>query len=130
MGVGDDLPDQSHGRREAVLQSYDSHLRDLFFSVRLILSQVLDIGDHVNYLLVNRLSHCHGIWPARRLDLLRYAGRQRCRLGLYSIAPHYSKPPARQGSLLGCAALPVDDIEAAMQLFGRCLDEIPADGRP
>ncbi|MGH6912220.1 MAG: PLP-dependent aminotransferase family protein [Geminicoccales bacterium] len=44
-------------------------------------------------------------------------------LGLYSIAPHYMKPPARQGLLLGYAALPVAEIEEAMRLFGRCLDE-------
>jgi GntR family transcriptional regulator / MocR family aminotransferase len=48
---------------------------------------------------------------------------RRYELGLYSIAPHYAKPPSRQGLLLGYAGLPASDLEEAMQLFGRCLDE-------
>jgi GntR family transcriptional regulator/MocR family aminotransferase len=46
-----------------------------------------------------------------------------CGLGLYPIAPHFLKAPPRQGLLLGYAGLPVRDLEAAMALLGRCLDE-------
>lgn len=46
-------------------------------------------------------------------------------LGIYPIAPHYLKPPARPGLVLGYAGLPVEDIEEAMRLLGRCLDEVP-----
>lgn len=45
-------------------------------------------------------------------------------LGIYPIAPHYLKPPARPGLLLGYAGLPVEDIEEATRLLGRCLDEV------
>ncbi|WP_426701049.1 PLP-dependent aminotransferase family protein [Rhodanobacter sp. Col0626] len=45
-------------------------------------------------------------------------------LGLYSMTPHYLNPPARQGLLLGYCGLPLNELRDAMQLFGRCLDEI------
>jgi len=44
-------------------------------------------------------------------------------LGLYSIAPYSLKPPLRPGLLFGYAGLPPADIDAAMRLFGRCLEE-------
>lgn len=45
-------------------------------------------------------------------------------LGLYSIAPYFTGKPPRPGLLLGYASLPPADIEAAMRLFGQCLNEI------
>lgn len=45
-------------------------------------------------------------------------------LGIYPIAPHYQKLPPHPGLLLGFAGLPVEDIEEAMRLLGRCLDEL------
>ncbi|HEX7731834.1 MAG TPA: hypothetical protein VF415_04245 [Rhodanobacter sp.] len=47
-------------------------------------------------------------------------------LGLYSMTPHYLNPPARPGLLLGYCGLPVAALREAMQLFGRCLDDMDA----
>lgn len=44
-------------------------------------------------------------------------------LGLYPIAPYYLRPPDRAGLLLGFASMPVAEIDAAVQLFARCLRE-------
>ena len=45
-------------------------------------------------------------------------------LGLYAIAPYCLKPPPRPGLVFGYAGLPPADIDAAMKLFGKCLDEL------
>lgn len=45
-------------------------------------------------------------------------------LGLAGISQYYLRPPDRAGLLLGYAALPVAEIQAAVQVFGRCLDEM------
>ena len=42
-------------------------------------------------------------------------------LGLHPIAPHYSRRPKAAGLLLGYAALAPAEIDAAMQLLGRCM---------
>lgn len=44
-------------------------------------------------------------------------------LGLYTVAPYALRAPLRPGLLLGYAALPPADIEAAMRVLGRCLRE-------
>ncbi|MET4569734.1 PLP-dependent aminotransferase family protein [Rhodanobacter soli] len=45
-------------------------------------------------------------------------------LGLYSMAPHYIHAPSRPGLMLGYCGLSIHELREAMQLFGRCLDEI------
>lgn len=47
-------------------------------------------------------------------------------LGLYPMAPHYFTPPAQPGLLLGYCSLSVAELREAMQLFGECLDTVPA----
>lgn len=57
-------------------------------------------------------------------DCERLAAHARERgLGLYTIAPYALQASLRPGLLLGYAALPPADIEAALRLFGRCLRE-------
>jgi GntR family transcriptional regulator / MocR family aminotransferase len=43
-------------------------------------------------------------------------------LGLYPIHPSYRTAPARPGLLLGYAGLSATSLEAATEVFGRCLD--------
>ena len=50
-------------------------------------------------------------------------------LGLYSIAPHYRKPPAVPGLILGYCGLSKAQLREATQLFGECLDAIDAAAR-
>jgi len=50
-------------------------------------------------------------------------------LGLYSIAPHYRKPPAVPGLILGYCGLSKAQLQEAMQLFGECLDAVDAAAR-
>jgi GntR family transcriptional regulator/MocR family aminotransferase len=45
-------------------------------------------------------------------------------VGLHPIAPLYKKPPKVPGLLLGFAALSVPEIEAAMVVLGRCVDQL------
>src|SRR6185437_8470348 len=47
-------------------------------------------------------------------------------LGLYSIAPHYRKPPDVPGLILGYFGLSRAQLHEAMQLFGECLDAVDA----
>jgi GntR family transcriptional regulator / MocR family aminotransferase len=55
-------------------------------------------------------------------DCERLAAHARERgLGLYTVAPYSFRSSARPGLLLGYAALPPADIEAALRLLGRCL---------
>ncbi len=57
-------------------------------------------------------------------DCERLVAHARSRgLGLYTVAPYCLKPPPRPGLVLGYAGLPPADIEAAMNLFGKCLRE-------
>lgn len=46
-------------------------------------------------------------------------------LWLASISQYYIEPPDRAGLLLGYATLSVAEIEQAVALFARCLDEMP-----
>ncbi|HUB89327.1 MAG TPA: PLP-dependent aminotransferase family protein [Dyella sp.] len=45
-------------------------------------------------------------------------------LGLHPMSPLYLRAPERQGLLLGYCGLSVNELREAMQLFGRCLDEL------
>ena len=52
-------------------------------------------------------------------------------LGLHPIAPYYLAPPDRAGLLMGFASLSVLEIEEAVQVFARCLDEMfPVSAKP
>ncbi|BCT91515.1 GntR family transcriptional regulator [Lysobacter helvus] len=44
-------------------------------------------------------------------------------LGLYSIRPHYLQPPDRAGLLMGYCGLSVSEINEALPLFARVLDQ-------
>lgn len=97
-------------RRKALLAGLHQHAGDRV--------EVFDspAGMHV-------VAWLRGYDRARAEALMERA--RRCGLGLYDIAPHYLKPPARQGLLLGYAGISTADIETAMDLFGRCLAEEP-----
>lgn len=60
-----------------------------------------------------------------RVDALIELAHERG-LGLYSMAPHYQHAPPRQGLLLGYCGLSAIELNEAMQLFGRCLDDLDA----
>ena len=45
-------------------------------------------------------------------------------LGLHPMSPLYLQAPERQGLLLGYCGLSVNELREAMQLFGRCLDDL------
>ncbi|HZW19198.1 MAG TPA: PLP-dependent aminotransferase family protein [Luteimonas sp.] len=56
---------------------------------------------------------------------------RRARLGLYSIAPLYLRPCGRAGLVMGYGGMSVAEIEQALVLFERCLDEIfPVSAKP
>jgi GntR family transcriptional regulator/MocR family aminotransferase len=52
------------------------------------------------------------------------AHAQRARLGLYSIAPLYLRPQNRAGLVMGYGGMSVAEIEQALAVFARCLDEV------
>lgn len=60
--------------------------------------------------------------PAQGERLIAAAARRG--LGLHPIAPFYLRPPPRPGLLMGYAGLPLADIDAALQLFVECMDEV------
>ena len=45
-------------------------------------------------------------------------------LGLHSVHPYYRVKPPQPGLLVGFAGLSCNQIRAAVELLGRCLDEI------
>ena len=45
-------------------------------------------------------------------------------LGLHPVHPYYRVPPPRPGLLVGYAGLSCNQIRAAVELLGRCLDEL------
>ena len=72
------------------------------------------------------LSHARKELQARREALIAHAHDRG--LGLYPMAPHYCVPPTHSGLLLGYCSLSVTELREAMQLFGECLQAVPADG--
>jgi GntR family transcriptional regulator/MocR family aminotransferase len=80
----------------------------------------LELGDaHAGMHLVLRLRE-GGREGAEALILLARARG----LALYSMAPYYLDPPDRGELLMGYAALTVAEIEDALGVFERCLDEL------
>ena len=59
------------------------------------------------------------------VDVLIASALQRG-LGLHRVAPHYLNPPSCPGLVLGYGGLSPTALHEAMQLFGKCLDEIDA----
>ncbi|WP_266168782.1 PLP-dependent aminotransferase family protein [Dyella subtropica] len=96
-------------RRETVIQGLHRHAGD---RVEIADSQA---GMHVVVWL-------RGYNRARTEALIAYAHERG--LGLYPMAPHYSKAPARQGLILGYCGLSSTGLNEAMQLFGYCLDAL------
>ncbi len=95
-------------RRSAMLAGLDRHAGGAFDIVD------SNAGMHLAAWLRSR-SHA---------DCERLAAHARARgLGLYTVAPYALSAALRPGLLLGYAALPPADIEAAMRLLGRCLRE-------
>ena len=50
-------------------------------------------------------------------------------LGLHPVEVHYLKPPPHPGLILGYCGLSPNALREAMQLFGKCLDEIDTGAR-
>lgn len=95
-------------RRSAMLAGLRKHARSAF--------EIVDsnAGMHLTAWLKSG-SHA---------DCERLAAHARQRgLGLYTVAPYSLHSAARPGLLLGYAALPPADIDAALRLLGRCLRE-------
>jgi GntR family transcriptional regulator/MocR family aminotransferase len=82
-------------------------------------------GDRLDILPAHAGMHLmtwlRGMNAAQGDALIRLA--QDRRLGLYSVAPCYLQPPEQAGLLMGYSAMSVPEIEAAVKLFGLCLDE-------
>lgn len=94
-------------RREAVLEGLRQHAGDR-----------VDIVDSPAG--IHTVVWLRGYSHELAAELVDYAHDRG--LGLYPIAPHYFKAPPRPGLLIGFCGLPVNALEEAMQLFGRCLD--------
>ncbi|SFR91956.1 GntR family transcriptional regulator / MocR family aminotransferase [Dyella sp. OK004] len=100
-----------HARREALIAGLHRHAGE---RVRIVHSPA---GMHV-------VAWLNGYDHDRAEALIAHAHDRG--LGLYPMAPHYFVPPARPGLLLGYCSLSVAELREAMQLFGECLDAIPA----
>jgi GntR family transcriptional regulator/MocR family aminotransferase len=100
-----------HARREALIAGLHRHAGE---RVRIVHSPA---GMHV-------VTWLNGYDHARAEALIDHAHDRG--LGLYPMAPHYLVPPPGPGLLLGYCSLSVAELREAMQLFGECLDAIPA----
>ncbi len=100
-----------HARREAVIAGLKRHAGD---RVRIVHSPA---GMHV-------VAWLEGYDHERAEMLIEYAHARG--LGLYPMAPHYFVPPPCPGLLLGYCSLSVTELREAMQLFGECLNAVPA----
>ncbi|HOV57420.1 MAG TPA: PLP-dependent aminotransferase family protein [Rhodanobacteraceae bacterium] len=110
---------------------FERHLRDaaktlkqrrnaMLAGLRRYCGRHVEVADsHAGMHLVAWLPGLHEARLERVVALAAERG-----LGLYSIAPYFTGKPPRPGLLLGYASLPPADIEAAMRLFGQCLNEI------
>ncbi len=110
---------------------FERHLRRAALALRARRAAMLNglakhAGDTVEVVDSNAGMHLTAwLTRANHGDCERLVAHARERgLGLYTVAPYCMKPPARPGLVLGYASLPPADIEAAMKLFGKCLQEI------
>ncbi len=109
---------------------FERHLRRAAVALRARRSAMLNglrrhAGDAVEVVDSNAGMHLTAwLTRASHADCERLVAHARARgLGLYTIAPYCLKQPPRPGLVLGYAGLPPADIEAAMKLFGKCLQE-------
>lgn len=82
-------------------------------------------GDRVEILPSNAGMHVftwlRGMNAAEGDALIRHAEAHK--LGLYSVAPCYLRPPDRAGLLMGYGAMSAKEIRDAVKVFATCLDE-------
>ena len=109
---------------------FERHLRRAAVALRARRSAMLNglrrhAGDAVEVVDSNAGMHLTAwLTRANHGDCERLVAHARERgLGLYTIAPYCLKLPPRPGLVLGYAGLPTADIDAAMKLFGKCLQE-------
>jgi GntR family transcriptional regulator/MocR family aminotransferase len=109
---------------------FERHLRRAAVALRARRSAMLNglrrhAGDAVEVVDSNAGMHLTAwLTRANHGDCERLVAHARERgLGLYTIAPYCLKPPPRPGLVLGYAGLPTADIDAAMKLLGKCLQE-------
>ncbi|MGH8078823.1 MAG: PLP-dependent aminotransferase family protein, partial [Lysobacter sp.] len=110
--------------------SFERHLRRTAKTLKQRRTVLLDglrrhAGEHIDIADSHAGMHLvvwlRGRDAAQGEALIAHAALQG--LGLYSIAPYYLQPPDRAGLLMGFGGLSVAEIEAATELFGRCLRE-------
>ena len=109
---------------------FERHLRRAAVALRARRSAMLNglrrhAGDAVEVVDSNAGMHLTAwLTRANHGDCERLVAHARERgLGLYTISPYCLKLPPRPGLVLGYAGLPTADIDAAMKLFGKCLQE-------
>ena len=111
--------------------SFERHLRRTAKTLKQRRTVLLDglrqhAGDHID--IADSHAGMHVVVWLRGRDaaqgeaLIAHAASQG--LGLYSIAPYYLQPPDRAGLLMGFGGLSVAEIQAATELFARCLREV------
>ncbi len=109
---------------------FERHLRRAAVALRARRTAMLNglrrhAGDAVEVVDSNAGMHLTAwLTRANHGDCERLVAHARERgLGLYTIAPYCLKMPPRPGLVLGYAGLPTADIDAAMKLLGKCLQE-------
>jgi GntR family transcriptional regulator/MocR family aminotransferase len=109
---------------------FERHLRRAAVALRARRTAMLNglrrhAGDAVEVVDSNAGMHLTAwLTRANHGDCERLVAHARERgLGLYTIAPYCLKLPPRPGLVLGYAGLPTADIDAAMKLLGKCLQE-------
>ncbi|WP_395683567.1 PLP-dependent aminotransferase family protein [Dokdonella sp.] len=109
---------------------FERHLRRAAVALRARRTAMLNglrrhAGDAVEVVDSNAGMHLTAwLTRANHGDCERLVAHARERgLGLYTIAPYCLKVPPRPGLVLGYAGLPTADIDAAMKLLGKCLQE-------
>jgi GntR family transcriptional regulator/MocR family aminotransferase len=110
---------------------FERHLRRAAVALRARRTAMMNglkrhAGDFVEVVDSNAGMHLTAwLTRANHGDCERLVAHARERgLGLYTVAPYCLKAPPRPGLVLGYAGLPPADIEAAMKLLGRCLQEL------
>jgi GntR family transcriptional regulator/MocR family aminotransferase len=113
---------------------FDRHLRRAWAELRRRRSALLaGLARHAPGLeIVQSTAGMHVVawlpgWSPQRFETLVAHALTRG-LGLHPIHPHFFRPPASPGLLLGYAGLSVVQLRAATALLGRCLADLPPPG--